>query len=358
VEYTLTPCPVFWDQLTIVLPDGRRFRGSTGVKEKSMASEIEAKVRTDLVKGSHYGTRNEMTLYDAADKYWKSHAEELTSANTIAYIMEYLVAGLGADTLLHEITNAKIAEFVTEHKSKVSSASVNRYLAHLRAIMRMARDRFGAFVPVMPIWKAHFQKESAPRDRTLSHEEANKLIDAAPDHLKPIIKFALMTGARKSNILNLRWEDVDLFGRQITFKVKSSKVAGGKNHVLPINDELLDLLKSLHPKPEGYVFLYAGRKIDSVRTGFDNAMEKAGIKNFCFHGLRHTAGTWMVRSGASIDITKKVLGHASISTTMRYAHRNTDEIKDAMARGLSISKTDANWGESVSRGVTVGKNDQ
>ena len=143
------------------------------------------------------------------------------------------------------------------------------------------------------------------------------------------IRFAILTGLRLANTVELDWSQIDFQAREIVVKIKSRK-PGGKVLVLPITDETLVLLVNQNPRDQGRVFLKDGRPIKSWQTAWRGARRRAAINDFRWHDLRHTAGTRMVRAGADISDVQEVLGHASIITTRRYVSRDTGAKRRAM----------------------------
>jgi integrase len=106
-------------------------------------------------------------------------------------------------------------------------------------------------------------------------------------------------------------------------------------------NEYRALLSTLAPENKGRVFLYQGHPIKSWRTACRGARRRAEIEDFRWHDIRHTAGSWMVQNGVELDVVQKVLGHANIQTTMRYAHR-----KDT-ARRSAVEVLGAQFGHSA-----------
>jgi len=145
-----------------------------------------------------------------------------------------------------------------------------------------------------------------------------------------LIIAALNTGMRKTELLNLKWNQVDLRGRLINvIKTKS-----GKNREVPINDDLLAVLQALGKKDgRDYVFLGPGGKpMKSIRKSFAGACRKAGIKELRFHDLRHTFGTRLIQNGTDIVTVQHLLGHHSVTVTQRYTHTNLSEKRQAVER--------------------------
>ena len=84
------------------------------------------------------------------------------------------------------------------------------------------------------------------------------------------------------------------------------------------------------PKNLEYVFTYKSKPLKSVRTAFENACIRAGIKNLTFHTLRHTFATRLVLSGVDLATVSKLLGHSTIQMTMRYSHPTPEALKNAV----------------------------
>ena len=133
---------------------------------------------------------------------------------------------------------------------------------------------------------------------------------------------------RRGELLNLQWEQVDLPSGTIT--VKHSK-SGRVRHV-PLNKTALEALDGIPGPYEGYVFRYRGSPIQDVKTAFLKAVKRAGIPRCRFHDLRHSFATRLVLAGVDLATVKELMGHASISTTMRYAHPSPPHKREAVAR--------------------------
>ncbi len=313
--------PFWWYDIAI---NGGRLRGSTKVASRSDALLVEADIRRKAVVAGITGDKPTMTLDQACGRYWLDHAHRLPSALTLDYQLKNLCGGLGSYTPLHQMTDARVAGYVSSRRIDVSPASVNRELTLLRAVLRMARDRWGVEVR-MPAWKAQRLKEPAPRERYLTPAEAQRVLEHASPHIRPGIELSLLAGIRLSNCIGLDWSEVDLQERRLALRVK-----GDKPHFVPLCEPAFVLLANLGPRNEGPVFLYHGRPIKSWSKAWTNSLRRAGIKDFRWHDLRHTAASWMVQEGVPLDVVQKVLGHSDISTTMRYAHREDSAVRTAV----------------------------
>jgi integrase len=248
--------PFWWYDFTV---QGNRFRGSTETTARGDAEKVEAKLRSDALLGKLTNKKTEMTIDAAFGRYWLTHACELSSAEVTDWHLEAIKTAMKPTTTLSRITDNELAHAVAKWRGEgQSGATCNRRLTVFRAVLRMARDRWGAEVS-MPNWKAHAQREAAKRDPHLSPAKAEELIANAAPHLRPAIRFSLLTGVRLANCIELDWSQIDLPGRVMRFMVKS-KADGGKPLTVPISGDLLALLVSLGPQQEGPVFTYQPRR--------------------------------------------------------------------------------------------------
>jgi integrase len=135
---------------------------------------------------------------------------------------------------------------------------------------------------------------------------------------------------RKAEILNLKWNELDLGNRKIT-------VANSKNNekrVIPINQTLYRELSVLTRNPvHEHVFLGKnGLPLGDIKNAFLGAIRRAKITDFRFHDLRHTFGSQMVMQGVDIRTVQQIMGHKTIKMTMRYSHLSPEYVQEAMMR--------------------------
>ena len=161
--------------------------------------------------------------------------------------------------------------------------------------------------------------ENNKRLRFLSSEECQALIEACDSHLRPIVITALNTGMRKGEILDLRWDQVDLKHGFILLEVTKN----GERREISINETLRQTLEALtrHIK-SSYVFWSGekGKPYQGVKRSFDSAVRRAGIKDFRFHDGRHCFASHLVMLGVDLTSVKELLGHKTLTMTLRYGH--------------------------------------
>lgn len=336
---------------------GRRFHGSTGAAVKEDAKNIAADIRRRAVTEAHFPERVDMPLRDAFGRYWQEHARRKKTAKDIFQKLETLIDGLGADLLLSRIGNREIADYITKRRTQVSDASVNREITLLRAVLNRAKDVWEISFR-MPNWKAHRLYEPRGRVRSLSADEQGRLLAALRPDMRQLVEFCLLTGSRVTAARTLTWDRVDLEGAQLRLEVKSKFT--GEFLTLPITPAVRAILSRVKGQHPIYVFTYLcrspipgkraqGQRYPFARDGWRRtwavALKKAGIDDFRFHDLRHTAATDMLKQTKNIAAVQKVLGHRDVTTTMRYAHVLQDDIAAALNRNITgmEEKEEKSW---------------
>lgn len=283
-----------------------------------------------------------MTLNAAAGRYYDEVACSQGSAATTDYQLSNLIAGLGKDRLLSELTSDEISAYVARRRADVAPASVNREVQLLRRVFRRAATTWRVDVGEMPDWRPLLLPEPDGRKRELSRAEEQRLSAHLPDDFKPLVRFCILTGLRLMNAARLTWAQVDPDAGTIAVRVKSRK-PGGREHMVPISAAVADMLAEQHGSHPIYVFSYTCRRSRGGRrkgerypfsaTGWrkqwKQALVEAGIDDFRFHDTRHTAGSRTARV-AGLAVTKELLGHQDIASTMRYVHATRDDVREAM----------------------------
>jgi integrase len=167
--------------------------------------------------------------------------------------------------------------------------------------------------------KVKLLEENNRRMRYLSKEECQILIDACSSHLRPIVITALNTGMRGGEIFSLKWANVDLKHGFILLE----KTKNGERREIPINETLRETLTGLTRRLDlPYVFYnpFTEKPYGDIKNAFNGACRRAKIVDFVFHDLRHTFASHLVMRGVDITTVKDLLGHKTLTMTLRYAH--------------------------------------
>jgi len=227
---------------------------------------------------------------------------------------------------LYEITIQDIEKFKAIRSKAVKPATVNRELATIKTLFNKA-VMWGK-IEENPAKCVKFLHEPIGRLRYLEREEMIKLLSNCSKHLKPIVTVALFTGMRRSEILNLKWRDID-FKRGIIYLLDTKN--GTKREVY-MNELVGKILIKVRKHPDSsYIFCNkSGNPYHDIRKSFFTALRKSDIINFRFHDLRHTFASQLVMAGVDINTTRELLGHKDIRMTLRYAHLSPDHKKRAV----------------------------
>jgi integrase len=245
-------------------------------------------------------------------------------------------AEFGAETPITEITAQRVAAYARRRtaetsarlKRAISPSTSNRELSTLRHLLRLAEE--WGYIPRAP--KVRLWREPRGRVRWLTAPEVDRLLAACQKsrspHLASIVTVALNTGMRLGEIIGLAWERVSFASGMITLKATKN----GDDRYLPMNKAVDAELAGLPgPKVEGPVFARAnGTGVKSIRTGFERACVAAKIENFHFYDLRHTYASHLVMAGRPLIEVKELLGHRTLTMTMRYAHLAPGRLRDAV----------------------------
>lgn len=337
---------VYHAYISFVSEDGFRvqLRETTGRTTESAAAEYCIKRIQEIQAQAHQSSNGELPIItvDAAfGRYYYEKGQYLSLPQQRFTRLCKLKEEFKVE-YLHQIAEHQLNQFITHHRQDLSNATINRYLYLLSAVLKTARTEWK--VKTSDIKPSMFKlKEPAENIKYLKDWTiAQKIIDNAAPHLKPIIYTALYTGMRLGNILNLKWENIDFSSGRITIKVKDRTKDGGKNLSIPMIDKLATILEA-QPHINDYVFNYNGKPIDSIKSSWRNIFYKRNDKGVFtkelkdntlpyvnFHTLRHTAATWILKKTNNLRITKEILGHANINTTLKYAHVLDEEKRRAL----------------------------
>jgi integrase len=276
-------------------------------------------------------------LAQAAERYLASKTRKRT-IEADRRQLELLKAEFGEETPLAEITASRISAYKAKRlaavrkigegeaavERRLTAAAVNRPLALLRHLLRLAHEEWETIDNVPRI---RLEKEPQGRLRWLTQQEITRLLDACTKsknkELRPAVIVALNTGLRRGELLGLTWERVDLSRGVIRLELTKS----GRRREVPMNDDSYRALVGLGPKGDGRVF-----KTHYIQTAYNNAVEAAELDDVNFLTLRHTFASWAVMRGVTLKELQELLGHASLTMTMRYAHLAPEHLRTAVSR--------------------------
>jgi integrase len=252
---------------------GRRFHGSTGCTSRREAEAFEktrrAQAADELKQIARLG-REPLTFKLAASRYYTEVGQHAAGQDDMLWSLEWLNREIGGEKRLSEINNALVARLVSRRRADrtrkgqpIKNATVNRTVTEpLRRIIRRASEVWHE--PVGRVeWKKHILKEPQERVRELKGDEEAALFASLRPDYHAIVRFALLTGCRLRECVQLQWKNVDWGARKIWVLGKGNKLAPVP--MPPAVRELLWPLQEHHPE---YVFTYAAdRARDGRRKG-------------------------------------------------------------------------------------------
>lgn len=338
---------------------GRRFSGDTGTSSKREATRIEAERKQAavlIIAQEAAFHADKMTFSIAASRWFEEVGKHAKDVDTVLRNIGWLEKHIGAATDLTDITDSIIASLVARRRGErvrriikngkvregdlVSNATVNRTCTQpLREIIMRAKKVWKVHVADVDFGK-HMLREPKERVREATAGEEDAIMSQLARGYDAAVQFAFLTGCRRMEILGLEWSHVDFFSRRFTVTGKGNKV-----RTIPMSDAVHALLwaeKDHHPT---VVFTYAaarankpmglerGKRYPLTEAGLKSAMRRAipnaGVENFRFHDMRHTAATRILRA-SNLKVAQRILGHSDISTTTKYAHALDDDLRAAM----------------------------
>jgi len=275
------------------------------------------------------------------EKYYLPHARaRKRSWKTEAGILRRHVLPIYSGVKLKAITRFMLSRWIEGLQDKgLSPTTCNRALFLVKYIFNCAR-RWG-FLGESPARDVTALPEREFQERYLSAEEARRLLEVLDEEkiqqAAQAVKLLLFTGARKSEILAARWQNVDMGRRILTVPLSKS----GKKRHIPLSDAALQVLESI-PRSSEWLFPSPRKNshIRSIYLAWDRARTKAGLKDVRLHDLRHSFASFLVNSGCSLYEVQKILGHQNPKVTTRYAHLAQESlVRAANMVGEKIGKT-------------------
>ncbi len=335
-------------------PSGKRVRKSLGTADKKQAQELYDKLKSESWRVSRLGEIAEHS-FDEACLRWLTEKEAKRSLDDDRTKIEYFLGHFSGQSLA-SITEDKVVAATTamvdrrhlrvwekrrdaavrrrkpvpEYKKKLIATSTrSQYLSFIRSLFNIAADEW-KWLDKAPVIKTH--KPASKRIRWLTRDEAVTLINCMPERFRPVVIFALATGLRRSNILDLEWSQVNLQRKVAWIHPENAKA--GKAIGVALNDTACKILRDQIGRHSQFVFVHtsAWNRSDGTRTqavrkmrvddnsAWRTGLRHAGITDFRFHDLRHTWASWLVQAGVPLSALQEMGGWESIEMVQRYAH--------------------------------------
>ena len=313
------------------------------------AKEKARKLRSEVELNGNPAERKEKKkatpTYAALAQQHIDHAKtyQKRPENTEAVINIQLLPKWGK-LRLDEITQQEISKWLAEKRKTLKPATVEKLRMMLGRSFELGRQWNIPGAEINPVRAVPRFKFDNARDRYLTKEEAQRLLKACKRSSNPqlwsIVSLLLYTGARKSELLNAKWEHVDLEHR--SWLIPDSKT--GKARRVPLASAAVEVLNGLVeisgcpwllPNPE------TRKPYNSIKRAWDTARTEAKLSGLRIHDLRHSAASFMANAGTDLFAIGRILGHADHQSTMRYSHLANDTLLAAVEAGAAGIRTGA-----------------
>ena len=313
-----------------IIIDGRKIQRSAGTDDKVKAQEFHDRLKAQMWDQHRLGVKPRRSWKDAVVR-WLSETSEKATHHEDKRKLIWLHSFLG-ELMLDEITLDVIDEIRAAKLKEATKGTTNRYLALIRSILLRARDEW-EWVDKVP--KVRLFKETASRERSLTREEAGRLLDELPPHQRDVVLFALATGLRQMNVLKLEWSQIDLERRHAWIHAAQSK--NRRPIAIPLNETAYTVLTRQMGKHPSRVFTFRGKPLNSANNkAWIHALQRAGITDFRWHDLRHTWATWQRQAGTPTHELQRLGGWLTGAMVERYAHLAPDHLASAASRLDSV----------------------
>jgi Site-specific recombinase XerD len=318
---------VFYMNFTV---GGVRVTRSTGKFTKKEAKLVEAVEKKRMMVDGALSPREKrarMKFSEAIkkvyDERWKNNKDGLKSYRIMELVMDLI-----GDQPISKIDEDIVAHLVLMMEGKGNKpATINRSLAGLKTVLKYHKQ---------PWDHIKLKKESKGRIRVLSKEEEMTVIDQLrnQDHtnkmsyfpeVADMVEVLVDTGCRLSEVLNLKYEDINFVANLITIWINK----GDKPRSIPMTERVRTILERRRANGAVKPFTITRDQAERAWSWTRKRMGLAGDPEFVLHALRHTTATRLIDKGIDLYTVKEWLGHSTIQVTERYAHLNPEKLVHA-----------------------------
>lgn len=312
---------------------GRQIRKSTETEDKKLAERIYHKVLGEIAEGKWFERLpgEEKTFREMMEKYLIEHSKvnKTSESHRRDKSLAYHLNQFFGDSVLTNITPKDISKYKVKRRDEgASPRTINYELALMSHAFNLARKEW-EWVSENPVSRVSREKVNNLRERWLTFEEEERLLQASPRWLQELTIFSLETGLRQSEVLSLQWPQVDLFRKTLTILEQKNR---GKD-VLPLNERAMEVLKArakVRQIKTNYVFFSKNGNRFLARnliTAFSSALNLASIENFRWHDLRHTFATRLAQAGVDLYTVQKLGRWKEVKMVQRYAHHYPESLR-------------------------------
>ncbi len=235
--------------------------------------------------------------------------------------LRFLKKNLG-NFILASIQGKHIAAYRDKRLNDgIAGATIVRELNNLSHVFTVAIKDWGYPLHTNPVKLIRKPSVSKGRDRRLVKDELDYLLQALDEtiEVKTIVQLAIESGMRRSELLSIEWNNVDIENRFILLP----DTKNGDSRAVPLSSRALMTLEGIDRHPSGKVFL---TRPDSVSQAFNRACKRAGLENLRFHDLRHEATSRLFEKGLNTMEVSAITGHKTLGMLKRYTHLKASDL--------------------------------
>ncbi|OQW61776.1 MAG: integrase [Nitrospira sp. ST-bin4] len=348
--------PVWWMRLSY---QGRQVRRSTEVTDRKMAERIYGKVLGLMAEGKWFerSPGQDKVVTDLLERYLRDHSapnKAATTHNRDKSLAAHLLRAFGT-VPVDQLRPAQLADYKASRRAAgAAPKTVNDELTLLGHAYKLALLEW-EWVTDNPVLKVKKEKIRSKPGRWLTAEEEARLLAASPCWLQELVLFALHTGMRQSEILNLHWSQVDLTRR--TLMILEQK--NGGQDTLPLNATAVEVLQArakVRSISTAHVFFnHAEHRWDArnLLRAFYQARRKARIEGFRFHDLRHTFASRLVQAGVDLYTVQRLGRWKCMKMVQHYGHHYPESLRGG-AEVLDRLRAQASTNLAQLAGVAAG----
>jgi integrase len=333
--------------------------GKAPLLSLSQARELTTKLAREIAMGNHpnqtkKNLRSIPTITNFATESFLPYVERYKKSwKCDKGLLKNHVLPQWGKRHLDQITTQDVINLLSAHSRTHAPGSCNRLLILIRFMFNLSVR--WKIITANPSTGVPLMREENKADRFLTQQEAEILYEAMKRSQNPMLQFIvpllILTGVRKREALDAKWEDIDIERRQWRINVTKA----GKPRFVPLSDgalKLLDMIPRfdcpwLLPNPKTF------RPYQNIYYAWHSARSSVGLQSIKLHTLRHSFASFLVNSGRTLYEVQHLLGHTQIKTTARYSHLAQDTLLDATnaagrATGLLIETS------SVQKPIAIG----
>ncbi len=314
----------------------KQIRRSTETADRKLAQRIFDKVKGEIAEGKWFERLpgEDYTFGDLMKKYLEEYSlvNKAPSSHKRDKSIAKNLLGTFEKRFLPDITSKDISEYkIRRREEGVSPRTVNYELTLMSHAFNIA-IREWEWVKENPVKNVSKERVHNQIERWLTLDEEQRLLKVSPKWLQEIIVFAINTGFRQSEILDLKWPQIDFERRTVTISEQKNRGVD----TLPLNETVMKLLRGrvgTVRSESDYVFPntnYDRKGNRLLLKAFYSALKKSGVKNFRFHDLRHTFATRLVQNGVDLYTVQKLGRWKNTSMVMRYAHHYPESLRSGI----------------------------